>query len=437
MTYPDLHVHLYGSLTAEDLYYLHSRNTPRWNYFIDSYKNTYNKIPDTENLFKYKTNADQKNSKTLLDEYYYFLEPGDFQKFQTSFDLVIALSSTEPEELCEMVRRIASRTEGYSEFRMMFAPGISEIQYSEKVTAICETMSSENKFRPADSPLRLAMSLHRESGLYLKEYEILKSLQSRNESVRKELTGIDFCAKEEGFPPREKSDFVERVISDNKKYPDSSLAVLYHVGESYTDKTPESAARWVLESALMGCHRLGHAVALGIDPGYCRGPVSEIRKERVDHIRFLFDHCEELQAFGYPFDSDQLNAELKNLEKNNQNEISVMYGDEECAKVRIFQDWAMALIKEKGTVIEVCPTSNIRIANLKKITALPVWRFLERELKIVIGSDDPGILKTDILHEYSLIEEEIKKRNIPGLNFRNFRENAEKSVSEILSGRIR
>ena len=201
MTYPDLHVHLYGSLTLDDLHYLHSRNTPRWNYFIDSYKNTYNTVPETEKLFLYDNKTNNADSRDLLNEYYYFLKPGDFQKFQTSFDLVIALSSTEPEELFEIVRRISSRTDGYSELRMMFSPNISEMQYSEKVEAICEAMRSENKMRAADSPLRLAMSLHREGKSCWKEYEILKSLQSKNESVRLELTGIDFCAKEEGFPP--------------------------------------------------------------------------------------------------------------------------------------------------------------------------------------------------------------------------------------------
>jgi adenosine deaminase len=48
--------------------------------------------------------------------------------------------------------------------------------------------------------------------------------------------------------------------------PDHALAGLYHVGESFTDKTIESAIRWVHEAAEAGAHRLGHAIALGVEP---------------------------------------------------------------------------------------------------------------------------------------------------------------------------
>ena len=432
MTFPDLHSHLYGSLTLDDLYYLHSRNTPRWEIFINSYKKSYNAIPETDTLF-----IRENSKKNLLSEYYYFLKPGNFRQFQTAFDLVIALSSTEPEEMQEIVRRVSSRTAGYCELRMLFSPMISDGSFSEKVSAICEAMCAENKNRADNSRIRLAMSLSRENNMYWKKYDILKALQSSNESVRSELTGIDFCAEEEGFPPDEKSNFLKSVLDDNAEDSKKALSVLYHVGESFSDKSIESAARWVLQASAMGCHRLGHAVALGIDPNIYSGlRVKEITEERVDHIKFIFDNLQELKIEGYPVKPELLQNELRLLENGGPKEVMVYYDDEEIKKTRIFQDWAMKRIKEKGTVIEVCPTSNIRIANLQKISALPLWRFMENDLKIVLGSDDPGILKTDITLEYALVEDALKRKKYLHYTMKDLVENARQSISEKISGRL-
>jgi adenosine deaminase len=93
----------------------------------------------------------------------------------------------------------------------------------------------------------------------------------------------------------------------------------------------------------------------------------------------------------------------------------------------------MRKIREKGTVIEVCPTSSMRIANLQKVSALPIWRFIENRLTVVLGSDDPGILKTDISGEYALIEDELKKKYSGEFEIKDLLENSKKSISEIIS----
>lgn len=431
MSDTELHAHLYGSLLLDDLYYLYSRNKPRWSIFTESFKKSYFSDPDLSGLFE-----KSDHSRKRLEKYYYYLSSGNFSRFQTSFDLVIALSSTEPEELQEILKRVSGRMKGYSELRMLFSPFDPPEAFSEKVGALCEAIASENRVRPLDAPLKLAVSLNREEGLYQSRYGILKHLQSVNPSVKKELTAIDFCAKEEGFPPSEKYSFVQNVLKENEAFPESSLAVLYHVGESFSDKSVESASRWVLESALMGCHRLGHGIALGIDPSLYSGRnIKEHKKERISHIEFLFQYECELKDFGYSLNLDELQAERNTIEKMPEDEVIIHYDDKTVEKTRIFQNWAMEKIKKTDSVIEVCPTSNQRIANIK-VHDLPLWRFIENDLDLVIGSDDPGILKISLEDEFVLIQNELKKKNLDEKILEGFVKNAEKSISEKLSKRL-
>jgi hypothetical protein len=54
------------------------------------------------------------------------------------------------------------------------------------------------------------------------------------------LVGIDFCSVEEGFPPKDLATFLRRLHGFNKINPHRALALVYHVGESFNDKSLES-----------------------------------------------------------------------------------------------------------------------------------------------------------------------------------------------------
>ena len=109
------------------------------------------------------------------------------------------------------------------------------------------------------------------------------------------LTGIDFCNVEEGFPPKHKRELFAAVHEWNERHPERALAILYHVGESFTDKSLESAVRWVHEAAQFGAHRLGHAIALGVDPEvYGAHERHESVAERIDQIEYDLSHADGL-----------------------------------------------------------------------------------------------------------------------------------------------
>ena len=401
----ELHSHLYGCLQLADLEFLERRRPPRAEIFLDSYRRTHGKAPPNfASLFE-----GTAESRRLLESYYYFLEAAEFPFFQTCFDLIISVAHTDPEELALVSRRVAQIEDAdYAEYRVLFPPRDSAALFQEKVHAICEGLREAE--RETNKTLRLVPSLWREQTACDASYDLLKSLMSAQDVVREYTVGIDFCHVEEGHSPSAKREFFARVLADNRVDPGRALAILYHVGESFADKSVESAARWVLESARNGAHRLGHAIALGVNPDLFQGPERGVRREivseRLDQIDFELRHRESLRDSGYAIDVDALNAEarkLRDVAAPEKETIVVEYDASRRERLRKFQDWAMAGVRASGAILESCPTSNLRIARLADAHNHPLARFLAADLPVVIGADDPGILRTSLNAELELV----------------------------------
>ncbi|MCR9142253.1 MAG: adenosine deaminase [bacterium] len=401
----ELHSHLYGCLKPEDLEFLARRRPPRREIFLDSYRRNHGvEPPEYSTLF-----AGTPESRSLLERYYYFLEPAEFRFFQTCFDLIISVAHTDPEELALVSRRVAAAEDAdYAEYRVLFPPRDSPALFGEKVHAICEGLRDAE--RDTGRTLRLVPSLWREQSQCDASYDQLRSLMHAQDIVRNYTVGVDFCHVEEGHPPAAKREFFARVLADNRADPGRALAILYHVGESFEDKSVESAARWVLEAAQAGAHRLGHAIALGVNPDLFQGPERGVRREvvseRLDQIAFELQHRDSLRDAGYAMDVDALMGEAKSLAalaEPESHSVAIEYDEARRENLRIFQDWAMQGVRETGAVVESCPSSNLRIARLEDHANHPLARFLAADLPVVIGADDPGILKTGLQAELDLV----------------------------------
>lgn len=67
----------------------------------------------------------------------------------------------------------------------------------------------------------------------------------------------------------------------------------------------------------------------------------------------------------------------------------------------IAQDPAlMAEVAERGVVVEVCPTSNLRTRVVPSYAEHPLPRMLDAGVAVAIGSDDPPMFGTSIRHEH-------------------------------------
>ena len=84
----------------------------------------------------------------------------------------------------------------------------------------------------------------------------------------------------------------------------------------------------------------------------------------------------------------------------------------------------MAWIKRHNVMIECCPTSNIRIGQLKSPTHHPLPRFIAAGLDVTIATDDPGIF------DITLAEEEVLARDVFGLTEEHLR-NCERVASSL------
>ena len=78
------------------------------------------------------------------------------------------------------------------------------------------------------------------------------------------------------------------------------------------------------------------------------------------------------------------------------------------------------LVRSRQLVIEVNPSSNRIIGPMEKMADHPIFRLtldkqqrLERQVRVTINTDDPGIFATSLSHEFYLLGEILLGRNVP------------------------
>jgi hypothetical protein len=111
-----------------------------------------------------------------------------------------------------------------------------------------------------------------------------------------------------------------------------------------------------------------------------------------DWYEYDIAHAAGLRRFGIPVDPRALDAELARLAAlPDTATVTHGYDDARLDEVGRRQGYALDRVRSSGTVIEVCPTSNRRIAAITDPACHPVHRFLSAGVPFVVSSDDPGI----------------------------------------------
>jgi hypothetical protein len=180
---------------------------------------------------------------------------------------------------------------------------------------------------------------------------------------------------------------------------------VYHVGETYFDKSLESAVRWCHQAAELGARRLGHAIALGLDPKVAvmrrpRAHEQEPVTERLAQIEYDLRHGPVLAAYGVPVDEVSLARERSELaQRPPQGAVHRPYTSARLAQVRRRQDFVLDELVRLGVAIECCPTSNLRLGGVPDPAHHPLHRFLASRVDLAIGADDPGIFESSLAAE--------------------------------------
>jgi adenosine deaminase len=422
----ELHSHLYGCLDAETLFKIGLKNpNPRWNLFIPDYEKLFQKKINSENFF-----SDYSDIQSFKD-LYYFSNPSSFSEFQAKFNLIIALSKFDIEEIYqvseEVLKQNILKNIVFSEFRIMYSTLSTEKIVQEKTKAMCEGLSSASSYKGIG---RAVVSLHRDKDPF-EQYKWLKELMVKSKSVQETLVGLDFCHIEEGFPPDDKISFFEEVLKDNKAEPESSLSILYHVGESFKDKTPQSTCRWIIVASESGSHRLGHCIALGLPSKYfLNKTINEVWIERKKYLEFLIERYEEIREFGEFKSKIEIEYDYKKI-LHSSGIVQIEFRDIEVLELEGIQNYCFHVLKKQRTVVETCPTSNRLIGGILEEEYLPIHRFIQEDVPLTIGSDDPGILNTDLILEYDYcLKLGISKEKLEKIQRQSFLYTSEK-----LSGR--
>ena len=155
--------------------------------------------------------------------------------------------------------------------------------------------------------------------------------------------------------------------------------------------------RWCHEAAELGAARLGHCTALGLDPAVAIARRDQAHEresilERLAQIRYDLCHAEALRAHGVVIDCDALQTEQADLSaRDDAICYRRPYDETRVEEIRLRQTFVLDCLAQLGTVVETCPTSNLRIGAVPSEATHPVHNFLISDVPLTVGADDPGL----------------------------------------------
>ena len=405
----ELHVHPGGCLTAEDLIELGKDfyEDIDWTLFTDAYKKAYGVRPDPIALYRDAISNPTTGLAKFKEHYIYTKKDGgDFGRFQAKFNLITNLLKHPPKRWELLIKTISSTHDRHCK------EGITFVEY--RCGSSDETREAFINFHRTQAQILSNASQNNTTARYIislrrwaaeQDYEWVQELMDENPELIPTIVGIDFAHVEEGYPPKNNRALFQRVHKDNQQRPERALEITYHVGESYFDKSLESAIRWCHEVAEMGARRLGHATALGLDPAVAiaRRPDAHAKEqisERLDQIAYDLTHASELSTFDIKVNASALQTERQTLKNRAPDEIVERpYNPQRLEEIRNRQQFVLNRLTQLGTVIETCPTSNLRIGGVPDPSHHPIHTFLKSNVNLVIGADDPGIFDSPLASE--------------------------------------
>jgi adenosine deaminase len=395
----DLHVHLYGVLAPEDIYKygksIWQQRKERLKWFAKEYFKSWGVYPQWE---KYWT---AKDGFSLLKKDYLFTKKNSFARFQSCFNLIIALFpivSTDKDFVKILLDKLVLNKQNYYEVRIVFPFYFKNHEMHEYLTTVSSSVK-EKKVK-----VKFIVSLTRENKAYLEQYAIIKKWQADNKILKEIVVGIDFAADEESDSLVEKKSFITKVLNDNLADPKSKLLITCHTGESFVSCGMLSACKKIWTLSRCGTHRLANTIALGKNPWELKNKIFKQKtQERISTLKWALSllkssNLEELKKY--------VTISLEKQEPTDY--VFIQYTDLEIQLIEALQDIVCLELKNNQTILEVCPTSNYLIGEIDSYKSHPLHKFLQHGLQVCICSDDPGIFATNLQQEYKFCSDKLK-----------------------------
>jgi adenosine deaminase len=74
--------------------------------------------------------------------------------------------------------------------------------------------------------------------------------------------------------------------------------------------------------------------------------------------------------------------------------------------IRVLEDpYTVALARERGTLFEVCVTSNLHSGVVENVTDHPIRKMIQQGLNVTINTDDPSISRINLSSEYQTVNQ--------------------------------
>ncbi|MBL4700036.1 MAG: hypothetical protein JKX85_02160 [Phycisphaeraceae bacterium] len=120
----------------------------------------------------------------------------------------------------------------------------------------------------------------------------------------------------------------------------------------------------------------------------------------MDQIAYDLEHAQGLRDAGVFVDEAALLSERQALAKQPTDiPVTRTYDEHRLMDVTKRQNYVLGELTQMGTVIETCPTSNLRIGGVPLPADHPVHRFLASDVNLLIAADDPGIFDVTLASE--------------------------------------
>ena len=406
----DLHVHLHGCLYAQDLWEIGKdvyKSRKSWlDWYAKEYLNAWGRKPNYLNYWE------SSEGLALLEKDYYFLEQNPFHRFQACFNLIVALCPIHVRQFDlqkKIIVHMAQSGLRYFEARTLIPARFTKQESSQYLIGLCQCVQALNRELSMKTCLVFALDRGDEK-LALFQYTLIREMMKQHKFIEDLIHGIDFHGQEEGYPPKEKRTFIARIHRDNLQ--SKPLKILYHVGESFTDTGMISAMLWIWELIQLKVDRIGHGIALGLDPENLRDHVVfESKTEYIDTLNWLMVNQTLFKSHGFDVSTKELEKQLNSLRSSSVELVEIVYDSSYIERCATLQRALAAIIKKLPMIFESCPSSNQRIGQVKQQSFHPLKFFHDHELKYVICSDDPGIFKTSLKKENLLALDILQSKN--------------------------
>jgi hypothetical protein len=373
LLYTETHLHLFGCLTVDEIWrrghellfrrspdiaHMTAQRLDLWQTRLEHSDEAFAK---TNQRFHWRDcwpaqESRAEEARARLGEIYLIKSPVSFARFDATLTLTAALfpatAEDSPSHTLEMlVRRHHAEGLRAAEYRVFTGHLGDPTPWETYLTAQARAAERFERETSGRFVPRLSVSVWHDPETILRQYSWIRAWQERHPELAHLITSLDICGPEEEAHPQLKASLIAHIHRENSRarHP---VPLTIHVGETWERRPPEDALQWIAQLADLGVTRLGHASVLGIDPGVlARGSSTLPAEELALRQEQVIDHLLSLKL---------------------------------------------------PPTIESCPTSNRRLGTaLSEDLPPPAVKMLQRQLPVVIASDDPGIFETNLAEEES------------------------------------